>query len=564
MNFNTLFSRLNNFTLPDFWQDFSVPDVLNLSKNWQFPEPTWSFLPNFDFSPADLNDSLQSYVSDLTGIELADIPYQIETLVTDLDGTVTNLVETLTVNNLAQITYSGNPSVDALLDNSINWNYLSPARNVLYYSFDIKNFTDSNLRTPVTAFNTLQQEATRSILAHASQVTGIKFAEVATTKEADIHFANTDLVGKQTAGLSNNSYSYRYNGKEEVTSYSADSYIYLDNVEWNKENSNPVAGTQGYETLLHEIGHALGLKHSFESPNKLPPDEDNTNNTVMSYTHKGGYKTEFQSYDLAALKWIYGDDGLGGVSYSSVKIAQTPQGTDKDDLLIGTSKAERIEGFAGNDTLNGGAGRDTLIGGDGNDLYIIDNVSDRIIETNSIDIDSVQSSVSYTLPKNVENLILTGKAKNAVGNELGNKLVGNDLANTLNGMAGNDTLEGGKGNDRLTGGRGEDTFVFNMRDYDFMGDFAPRAQNLDTITDFKKGEDLIQLSAAFAFKGFAVTNNIKTFSGAESLIYDSATRALYFDADGAETRYTPTAFIKFSGRVNLDESDLQFINEIVV
>jgi hypothetical protein len=40
--------------------------------------------------------------------------------------------------------------------------------------------------------------------------------------------------------------------------------------------------------------------------------------------------------------------------------------------------------------------------------------------------------------------------------------------------------------------------------------------------------------------------------------------ALYFDADGAETRYTPTAFIKFSGRVNLDESDLQFINEIVV
>lgn len=565
MNFNNLFSRLKDFTLPDFWQDFSVPDVLSLTKNWKLFEPTWDFLPNFDFSPADLNDSLQSYISDLTGIKLADIPYNTEipdnteTSVANLDDTMT----TLTVNNLAQITYSGDLSVDALLDNSINWNYLSPARDVLYYSFDIKNFTDSNLRTPVTAFNTPQQEATRLILAHANQVTGIKFEEVATTKEADIHFANTDLAGKQTAGLDNNSYSYRYNSRDVVTSYSAESYVYLDNVEWNEANSNPIAGTQGYETLLHEIGHALGLKHSFESPNALPRTEDNTDNTVMSYTHKGDYKTQFQSYDLAALKWIYGDDGLGGGSYSSIQIAQTPQGTNQDDLLVGTSKAEKMKGLAGDDTLNGGVGRDTLTGGDGNDVYIVDNVSDRIVETNVIDIDSVQSSVSYTLPKNVENLTLTDNAKTAVGNELGNKLLGNELVNTLNGMAGNDTLEGGKGNDRLTGGRGEDTFVFNLRDYDFMGDFAPRAQNLDRITDFSKGTDVIQLSAAFAFKGFAVTNNIKTFNGSESLLYDSATRTLYFDADGEQTRYTPTAFIKLSGRVNLDENDFQFINEIV-
>lgn len=477
---------------------------------------------------------------------------------------MTNSFENLTIDNLAQITYSGVPSVDALLDNSINWNYLLPARSVLYYSFDIRNFTDSNLKTSVTAFNTQQQEAVRSILAHVNQVTGIKFEEVSTTRNSDIHFANTDLLGTRTAGLTNNSYTYRYNGKDEVTSYSAEAYVYLDNVEWNKENSNPIAGTQGYETLLHEVGHALGLKHSFESPKALPSSEDNTDNTVMSYTHKGDYKTQFQAYDLAALKWIYGDDGLGGVSYSSIKIAQTPQGTEQDDLLIGTSKAEKMEGFAGNDTLNGGEGRDTLIGGDGNDVYIVDNVSDQIIETNSNDIDSVQSSVNYTLPKNVENLTLTGTAKNARGNELANRLTGDDLANTLSGMAGNDTLEGGKGNDRLTGGRGEDTFVFDLRDYDFMGDFAPRAQNLDTITDFSKGTDLIQLSAAFAFKGFAVTNNIKTFSGAESLIYDTQTHSLYFDADGAENRYTPTAFIKFSGRVNLDESDFQFINETVV
>lgn len=474
---------------------------------------------------------------------------------------MTTSVENLKVSHLSQVIYSGDIAIDALLDNSINWNYLPRTNNTLYYSFDIKNLS----RTQLTTFNLQQQEAVRSILTYVSDVIGVKFEEVPTTKEADIHFANTDLLlNKQTAAITDNSYSYNYNNKNDVTSYTANAYVYLDNAEWNKENSNPIAGTQGYETLLHEIGHALGLKHSFEPPNKLPRAEDNTDNTVMSYTHKGEYKTQFQSYDLAALKWIYGDDGLGGISYSSIKIAQTPQGTNEDDLLIGTAKSEKIEGFAGNDTLNGGAGRDTLIGGEGNDIYIVDNVSDLILEVKNQGIDSVQSSVSYTLPKNIENLALTGTAKNAIGNGLANRLVGNDFANTLSGMSGNDMLEGGKGNDRLTGGSGKDTFVFNMRDYDFMGDFAPRAQNLDTITDFTKKVDIIQLSAEFAFKGFTITNNIKTFIGVESLIYDTSTRTLYFDADGAETRYSPTAFIKFSGRVNLDASDLQFINETMV
>lgn len=562
------FSRLVNFTMPDFWGSFSLNEVLKLANNWDIssiPVVSYTFdlLPSaFDFSPDKLSETFKNYVSNLTGVKFADVPYSLTTLVSNLDDVISNVVDELKTSDLTTITYSGDTKIDALLDNSINWNYLEPTRDVLYYSFDSKNFADSRLETSIEAFNTEQQTRTREILAYTSKITGIKFEEVSATKNADLHFANTDLDGKQTAGLTNNNYRYHYDeNTNEITSYTADAYIYLDNVEWKKENGTPTAGTQGYETLLHEIGHALGLKHSFEQPKTLPASLDNTNNTLMSYTHKGSYKTEFQSYDLAALDWIYGGDGLGGVSHSSVAISKTPKGTEKSDYLMGTSKAETIEGFAGDDTLNGGAGRDTLIGGDGNDIYIVDSAYDKVIETNNVDKDSIQSSANYTLPKNVENLMLTNNAKTAMGNELANKLQGNELVNTLNGLAGNDTLEGGKGNDKLTGGQGADTFVFNLRDYDFMGDFAPRAQNLDTISDFQKGIDIVQLSVAFAFKGFTVTNSIKSFVGLESLIYDTAAQTLYFDADSSGTRYSPTAFIKFTGKVILDTTDLQFINE---
>ncbi len=87
------------------------------------------------------------------------------------------------------------------------------------------------------------------------------------------------------------------------------------------------------------------------------------------------------------------------------------------------------------------------------------------------------------------------------GNELGNELEGNGGddrlygyagedtleggpgADRLYGSAGNDTLTGGSGNDRLSGGADADVFVFSPGDGD------------DTITDFTRGEDKIDLAA---------------------------------------------------------------------
>ena len=72
--------------------------------------------------------------------------------------------------------------------------------------------------------------------------------------------------------------------------------------------------------------------------------------------------------------------------------------------------------------------------------------------------DDVTSSVSYTLPTNVEDLSLTGlDGLSGIGNESNNQIYGNSGSNTLSGGAGNDSLYGGSGNDSLLGGDGTDT-----------------------------------------------------------------------------------------------------------
>jgi hypothetical protein len=87
--------------------------------------------------------------------------------------------------------------------------------------------------------------------------------------------------------------------------------------------------------------------------------------------------------------------------------------------------------------LDGGVGVDTLTGGNGNDTYVVDAAGETIVESSALGgTDTVQSSVSFALGSNVENLTLTGAAAiNGTGNALANSLLGNGAANTLDGGA---------------------------------------------------------------------------------------------------------------------------------
>ena len=141
----------------------------------------------------------------------------------------------------------------------------------------------------------------------------------------------------------------------------------------------------------------------------------------------------------------------------------------------GNTLNNTITGNSGNNTLDGGTGADTLVGGAGNDTYVIDNAGDVVTEAANAGTDAVQSSITYTLGTNVENLTLTGTtAINGTGNTLNNTLTGNAAANILIGGAGADTL---------IGGGGADTFRFALAD--------SRLASLDRITDFAIGTDIL-------------------------------------------------------------------------
>jgi len=136
-------------------------------------------------------------------------------------------------------------------------------------------------------------------------------------------------------------------------------------------------------------------------------------------------------------------------------------------------------------------------------------------------------------------------------------LFGNEGRDTLNGGTGSDRLNGGTGNDTLTGGGGSDTFVFDTP-------LGPTA-NIDRITDFTAGSDIIELNREYYFSGltvgeldpaqFAVGN--ATGAGPQ-IVYNAISGALFYDGNGADAGGA-TQFATLTGAPVLTASDFWIV-----
>jgi Ca2+-binding RTX toxin-like protein len=219
------------------------------------------------------------------------------------------------------------------------------------------------------------------------------------------------------------------------------------------------------------------------------------------------------------------------------------QGGGGEDELYGGGGSDVLFGGADDDYLNGGAGGDTMAGGMGDDWYMVNTGSDEVLELpGEGEFDTIESSVDYVNAFGVETLILEANsgALNATGRDTqDDTLVGNGNANVLIGNGGDDWLRGGVGADTLTGGG---DFAEGLDDFDtFVFDDTG---SIDTITDFVDGDDTIaldqyMLSGLYGYtsgngllgEDFTATDG-STWTALANIGYDSATGAIYYDADG--------------------------------
>ncbi|MEA5579085.1 beta strand repeat-containing protein [Anabaena sp. UHCC 0451] len=232
-------------------------------------------------------------------------------------------------------------------------------------------------------------------------------------------------------------------------------------------------------------------------------------------------------------------------------------GNNQENLILlgianingtGNTLNNTITGNSGNNVINGGTGTDTMIGSLGNDTYTVDNINDVVTENANAGTDRVQSSVTWALGNNLENLTLTGSANiNGTGNNLNNTIIGN---------GGSNILIGGLGSDILTGGVGNDFFRFNNS-----------SEGIDTIKDFTVGNDVIQISAS-GFGGGLVVGTLSSFafrSGAgittandslQRFIYNNSNGALFFDADGNGASSSSVQIATLSGLPGLSANHI--------
>lgn len=393
----------------------------------------------------------------------------------------------------------------------------------------------------VRAFDPVERAASQQALATIGSMVGVSFQEIIGIGQ--FTFAMSAQNPAQGGFAFIPSYAYSTNVSNLISSVteSAESGdVWLNAaVAWVNADWQP--GGDGYATLLHEIGHGLGLKHPGEAAQNgflLATSLDNERYTVMSYTlapntdivtvqgdqfsysytWKPLRPSTLMPLDIEALQFLYGVN------------ATTRTG---NDTYSWSRNAEILE------TLWDAGGIDTLDASNQNLSCLID-LREGSYSSIALRRTDPQKRTALDLPTwfdaplppgtydGRDNLAIAKGVviENASGGAAGDVITGNGAANTLsgnggndvlNGLAGDDLLNGGLGSDIMRGGIGNDVYIVGQ-----AGDVVTElnGQGVDqinssltdlTLPDFVENGRILLTNAA-DLKGNDVPNTL--FAGA--------------------------------------------------
>ena len=307
------------------------------------------------------------------------------------------------------------------------------------------------------------EAATREILARLEAVIDVRFVETAAIEASNVIVVSRTEMASGTLGYAYYPSTVAFTGSDVLISP-----LYDD----------PEQGADGltnldYELLIHELGHALGLKHPFEadgsSTTTLNATEDTTVWTALSYdAPPSSFDGAFRAFDLMALTEAYGVDpsyrsGDDIYTFSSEQGVFVIDGGGTDAI----SAAGQSQGV----TLDLREGQQSFIGATS---------------------DLVSAPGQLAISANTEIEI-------AIGGAGDDRLIGNGLDNRLEGGAGADRIFAGGGADTVLGGPGSD--VVDLSEVAASPDtvvFDPADAGADLVYGFEQGVggDVIEVVGA--------------------------------------------------------------------